>query len=211
MKTLLGCLLGLALLATAAGAPAQPLAGREYRVIDPPHAAASGARIEVIEFFSYGCPVCYAAEPHITRWLMKRGTEVEFRRIPSPLPAAWAPFARIYYALEALDLVNRLHWPIFDNHHFDGRRLNNEKNLIDWLSANEVDALLFKQTLDSAEVSAKVAAARGLLDSYGIEAVPTFIVDGRYFTTARMAGGVAEVMEVVEFLIERAREERSKK
>jgi len=211
MRTLTARILGLALFLAAASALAQPVAGREYKLIDPPQAVPAGERIEVIGFFSYGCPVCYAAEPHLTRWLMKRDADVEFRRIPSPLPAAWAPFARLYYTLEALQLVDRLHWPIFDNHHFDGRRLNNEKNLLEWLSANEIDALLFKRTMDSPAVGEKVAAARRLLDEYNVEGVPTFIVGGRYVTTARMAGGVAEVVEVVDHLVARAREARAKR
>jgi thiol:disulfide interchange protein DsbA len=190
---------------------AQPLAGREYLVLDPPQPAARGERIEVIEFFSYGCPVCYAAEPYITRWHMKRDTEAELKRVPSPLPAAWTPFAYAYYALEATGLLERLHWPVFDNHHFDGRRLNNQKNFLEWLSANGEDALVVKQALDSPEVRAKVEAARALLDAYNIQGVPTFVVDGRYVTTARMAGGVAEVMDVVDHLVDLARAERARK
>jgi protein dithiol oxidoreductase (disulfide-forming) len=212
MKTLLFRTCWLILLAAAsATVQAQPLAGREYVVLDPPQPAAAGERIEVIEFFSYGCPVCYAAEPYITRWHMKREAEVEFRRVPTPLPAAWAPFAYAYYALEATGLLERLHWPVFDNHHFDGRRLNNEKNFLDWLSANETDALIVKQALDSPEVRAKVEAARVLLDTYNIRGVPTFVVDGRYVTTARMAGGVAEVMDIVDHLVGLARAERARK
>jgi len=212
MKTLFSRACSFLLIALASAAvSAQPVAGREYRVIDPPRPLARSERIEVIEFFSYGCPVCYAAEPYLTRWKAKREAEIELKRIPSPLPAAWAPFARLYYALEAIGLLERLHWPVFDNHHFDGRRLNSETNLLEWLGRNDVDVLLVKQAMDSPEVAAKVATARALLDTYDVEGVPTFVIDGRYFTTARLAGGVPEVVEVVDFLVERAREERGRK
>ncbi len=212
MKTLFARACALLLLALASAAvAAQPAAGREYRVIDPPRPLARSERIEVIEFFSYGCPVSYAAEPYLTRLLTKREAEIDLKRIPSPLPAAWASFARLYYALEATGLLERMHWPVFDNHHFDGRRLNNEKNLLAWLGRNDVDVLIFKQAMDSPEVAAKVATARALLDTYEIEGVPTFVIDGRYFTTARLAGGVPEVVEVVDYLVDRAREERGKK
>jgi len=212
MKTLIAKTCWLILLAVASAAvAAQPVAGREYLVLDPPRPVADGERPEVIEFFSYACPVCYAAEPDITRWLMKRDSEIEFKRVPSPLPAAWLPFARAYYALEATGLLERLHWPVFDNHHFDGKRLNNEKNLLDWLSRNGADALLFKKTLDSAEVRVKVDAARAMLDIYNIRGVPTFVIDGRYVTSARLAGGIPEMMDVVEHLVEIARATRTKK
>jgi thiol:disulfide interchange protein DsbA len=212
MKTLFAKAGWLILLAAASAAlQAQPVAGREYLVLDPPRPVASGERIEVIEFFSYACPFCYEAEPHITRWLMKRDSEVELKRVPSALPAAWLPFARAYYALEATGLLPRLHWPVFDNHHFDGKRLNNEKNLIDWLSANGEDAVVFKQAMDSPQVRAKVEAARAMLDTYNIQGVPTFVVGGRYVTSARLAGGIPEMMSVVDYLVDLARAARPKK
>ncbi len=212
MKTLFAKACWLILLAAAGAAVrAQPVAGREYLVLDPPRPVASGARIEVIEFFSYACPFCYEAEPHIMRWLMKREAEVELKRVPSPLPPAWASFARIYYALEATGLQARLHWPVFDNHHFDGKRLNNEKNLLAWLSANGEDTVVFKQAMDSPAVRAKVEAARGMLDTYNIQGVPSFVIDGRYATSSRFAGGIPEMMQVVDYLVTRAREDRSRK
>jgi len=212
MKTLFAKILSLMLLAAASAAlQAQPAAGRDYLVLEPPRPVAGGERVELIEFFSYACPFCYEAEPHITRWLMKRESEVEFKRVPSPLPAAWLPLARAYYALESTGLLPRLHWPVFDNHHFDGRRLNNEKNLIDWLSANGEDAVAFKQALDSPEVRAKLETARAMLDTYNIQGVPTFVVDGRYVTSSRLAGGIPEMMRVVDHLVELARDQRTKK
>jgi thiol:disulfide interchange protein DsbA len=212
MKTLFAKIVWLILLAAASMAlHAQPVAGREYLVLDPPRPVSGGERIEVIEFFSYACPYCYEAEPYITRWLMKRDAEVELKRVPSALPAAWLPLARAYYALETTGLLPRLHWPVFDNHHFDGKRLNNEKNLIDWLNRNGEDTVVFKQALDSPEVRAKVEAARTMLNTYNIQAVPTFVIDGRYVTSSRLAGGIPEMMDVVDHLVALARAARAKK
>jgi thiol:disulfide interchange protein DsbA len=202
-RILLALFLGMAGIALGA----EPVAGREYLVLDPPRPAAGGNRIEVIEFFSYGCPFCYATEPYLTRWLNRHGTDVAMKRVPSVLPPAWAPYARIYYALEAAGLLERLHWPVFDNVHFDGRPLYDEKTLLAWLSRNGVDAVLFRQTMHSPQVEAKLATARTLLDTYDIHGVPTFVVDGRYVTSARLAGGVEHVMPVVDALVERARKE----
>jgi thiol:disulfide interchange protein DsbA len=202
----------LAVAAACGFAQAQvPVAGREYVVLDPPRPAAGAGRIEVIEFFYYGCAVCYEAQPYIARWLAMSGPGVELKRVPAVSAEGWEPFARAFYALEATGLLGRFHWPVYDNHHFDGRKLNEEKHLLEWLAANGADAAKFKQALDSAEVKAKVDAAHRMLDMYGVRGVPTFIIDGRYATSARLAGGVKEMMSVVEYLVGRVREERAKK
>jgi thiol:disulfide interchange protein DsbA len=212
MKQRLARLAWIALLAVAcAGARAEPVAGREYLVFDPPRSVASSQAIEVIEFFYYGCPVCYEAQPQIARWLMKNGPGVALKRVPAVSAEGWEPFARTFYALEATGLLARLHWPLYDNHHFDGRGLHEEKNLLAWLASNGIDAARFKQALDSDEVKAKVAAAQKMLDAYNVRGVPTFVVDGRYATSARLAGGVKEMMAVVEYLVGRAREDRARK
>jgi thiol:disulfide interchange protein DsbA len=197
----------LALCAAAQAAP--PVAGRDYQLLEPPRAAAR-ERIEVIEFFWYGCPVCYEAEPHLARWLQAT-PDVRLQRVPAVSDEGWEAFARAYYALEALGALERLHWPLYDNHHFDNRRLDEEPNLLAWVAANGVDAARFKETLHAVETRQKVEYARRQLGAYGVRGVPTFVVDGRYLTSARMAGGVTQVMEVLEFLAARVRTERARK
>ncbi|MGE3679724.1 MAG: thiol:disulfide interchange protein DsbA/DsbL [Burkholderiales bacterium] len=192
------------------GALAQkvPVLGREYQLLEPPRPVATGSRIEVIEFFYYGCPICYEAQPHISRWLMKTGPAVTLRRVPAVSSEGWEPFAKTYYALETTGLLGRLHWPVYDNHHFDGKRLNEVKNLLAWLGQNGVDATKFAEVLNSQETAAKVAAAQKMLDAYKVRGVPSFVIDGKYVTSARMANGVKEMMEVVEYLVQRAAAER---
>ncbi|MGE0876999.1 MAG: thiol:disulfide interchange protein DsbA/DsbL [Burkholderiales bacterium] len=192
------------------GALAQkvPVLGREYQLLEPPRPVATGSRIEVIEFFYYGCPICYEAQPHISRWLLKTGPAVTLRRVPAVSTEGWEPFAKTYYALEATGLLGRLHWPVYDNHHFDGKRLNEVKNLLEWLGQNGVDAAKFAEVLNSEETSAKVAVAQKMLDAYKVRGVPSFVIDGKYVTSARMANGVKEMMEVVEYLVQRAAAER---
>jgi len=202
----------LALLALAlASARAQNVSERQYFELSPRQPVASGERVEVIEFFYYGCPVCYEAQPQIARWLAKAGANIEYKRVPAVSAEGWDSFARTYYALEATGLLARLHWPLYDNHHFDGRQLNEEKNLLAWLRSNGVDAERFKQVRDSAEISARVDAAQKMLDPYQVRGVPTFVIDGRYVTSARLAGGVDEMVVVIDALVDRARQERRKK
>ena len=203
-------LLLLAGFAALAQSPKVPLQGRKFQLLEPPRPVATGERIEVVEFFYYGCAICYESQPHIVRWLLKTGPAVTLRRVPAVSSEGWEPFARTFYALEAVGQLNRLHWPVFDNHHFDGKRLNEEKNLVDWLGQNGVDTVKFREALNSAETKAKVAAAQKMLETYNVRGVPTFVVDGKYVTSARMANGVKEVMEVVEYLVQRSATERKK-
>jgi protein dithiol oxidoreductase (disulfide-forming) len=194
-----------ALLAFSASAQVEP--AREFQRLDPPREAAQG-RIEVTEFFYYGCPVCYETEPLLSRWLGTAPDYVTIRRVPALSSEAWEPFAKLYYALEALGQVERLHWPVYDAFHFEDQRLNDEKVMVDWVVRNGVEREKFIQAYSSQQVADKVAQARELLKSYGVRAVPTFIVDGKFLTSARLAGGTEQVVQVLDRLVRRAREER---
>ncbi len=201
------------LAAASIGACAQsaPVAGRDYVVLEPPRPAAPGAAVEVIEFFYYGCPICYEAQPYVQRWLERAGGGVSLRRVPAATFESAEKFALTYYALEATGNIPQLHWPVYDNHHFDDRRLGDEKNLLDWLARNGVDAERFREVRNSAGNRARLAESRRIFVDYNIRGVPSFAVDGRYVTSARLAGGVKEMMEVVAYLVDRARDERARK
>ena len=199
------------LLVVAATAPrAQDVTGQHYAEIVPPRPVATGERIEVLEFFYYGCPVCYEAQPHIARWLAKAGNDVSLRRVPAVTVDGWEAFARSYYALEALGLLERLHWAVYDSHHFDGKRLDEEAPMIDWVAAHGGDGSRFAGLRNSREIKARVDQARQMLELYGVRGVPSLVIDGKYLASARLAGGVREMMMVVDQLVARAREERRK-
>jgi len=195
-----------ALLAGAASGQIQ--LGREFQRVEPPHPTTAGNRVEVIEFFYYGCPVCYETEPFLSRWLGTAPEYVAIRRVPALSTEAWEPFAKLFYTLETLGLVERLHWPVYDQFHFEDVKLNDEKIMVGWAARNGIDRRKFAETYGSPGVAAKVAQARELLKSYDVRGVPTFIVDGRFLTSARLAGGTQQVIQVVDHLVKLAREER---
>jgi len=203
-------LLGLALAAVCVAAPAQPISPKDFQVLEPPRPVSSGERIEVLEFFYYGCPVCYEAQPHIARWLAKSGPGVAIQRVPAAFTESSESFARTFYTLGAMNQLARLHWPLYDNHHFDGKELDQEKNVVAWVSSNGVDAARFAELWHSDRVKAQVDAAKKALDAYGVKGVPTFVVDGKYLTSARLAGSVPRMLETVQYLVERAAGERKK-
>ena len=208
MKCLVRWLLvpAFALLASSTSAQIEP--AREFVRLDPPHAAAADGRVEVIEFFYYGCPVCYETEPFLSRWLGTAPDYVTLRRVPALSSEAWEPFAKLFYTLEGLGQIERLHWPVYDNVHFEDVKLNDEKVMADWAARNGIEREKFVQTYGSKSVADKVAQARGLLKSYDVRAVPTFIVDGKFLTSARLAGGTQQVVPVLDRLVRLAREER---
>jgi thiol:disulfide interchange protein DsbA len=210
VRALLGIVFGIAAAALCAAAQAQPVSGRDYQELSPRHPVSTGERVEVIEFFYYGCPVCYEAQPHIAKWLTRAGPGVAIVRVPAVFTESSESFARTFYALGAMNQIARLHWPIYDNHHFDGKQLNEEKNVVDWVAGNGIDRARFTELWKSDAVKAQIEAAKKALDSYEVKGVPSFVIDGKYLTSAKMAGGVREMVRVVEYLVERAATERKK-
>lgn len=204
--------LGALVLALAtAGAFGQAALRSEVVRLDPPRPVATGERIEVIEFFYYGCPICYELEPHMTRWLATQAPAyIALRRIPALSSEGWETFAKLYFTLEAIGEVNRLHWPVYDNFHFDGKLLNEEKVMLEWIGHNGIDAKKFAEIYGSQEIQARLAQSRELMKTYDVRGVPTIIVDGKYLSSARLAGGTRALMQIVDELVRRARSERPK-
>ena len=192
----------------AGAASAQIQLGREFQRIEPQRTVAPDGRIEVIEFFYYGCPVCYETQPFLSRWLGTAPEHVAIRRVPALSSEAWEPFAKLFYALETLGQVGRLHWAVYDHFHFENVRLDDEKIMADWVARNGIERQKFVEVYGSSEVAAKVVQARKLVKAYDVRAVPTFIVDDKFLTSARLAGGTEQVIQVVDHLVRLAREER---
>ena len=197
----------------AAGSFAQvqpaPILNRDYVRIAPPLPAARGDRIEVIEFFYYGCPICYELEPMFSRWSANAPGDVVVRRVPALISANWENFARLYYALEALGEVTRLNWLVYEAIHFDEVSLNEEPVMLKWLSGKGIDAEKFLEIYRSPAVAAKLAEARELIRRYGVKGVPSIAVDSKFLTSARTAGGTPQLMPLVDRLIELARKDRA--
>lgn len=187
-----------------------PQLSRDYVRLDPPRPVASGDKIEVIEFFYYGCPVCYELEPALARWHFNLPGTVALRRVPALSSDNWDHFAKLFYALEAVGQLGRLHWPVYDQFHFDGIKLNEEATMLNWVSKNGVDREKFISAYRSPEVQAKLVAARQMILTYDIKGVPSIVVDGKFVTSASMTGSTRQLMQVLGQLVELARKERAK-
>ncbi|HMM53900.1 MAG TPA: thiol:disulfide interchange protein DsbA/DsbL [Candidatus Desulfobacillus sp.] len=202
-------LIGLSLALVAGGALAQ---GRPaYKLLAKPQPVETGQRIEVIEFFWYGCPHCFDLEPFLRKWTASLPKDVEFRRIPAVPTERWMPNARTFYTLEALGLLDKLHGEVFDAIHIDRVNLNDEKTQLDWMAKMGVDRARFAEAWKSFSVQSKTKRAVQLTQAYDITGVPTLVVDGKYVTSVSMTGSPEGLMQTLDELVARARAERSKK
>jgi thiol:disulfide interchange protein DsbA len=165
-----------------------PVEGTDYIVLNPPQATETPGKIEVIEFFWYRCPHCYALEPDLESWVKRLPKDVQFRRIPGILNDEWAIDARIFYTLEALGEVDRLHRALFDAIHQEGGvRLSGNgyaKWVADWLAKHKVDMAKYDAAFHSFTVETKLRRAMQLARSYRLDGVPTLVVQGKYSVIA---------------------------
>jgi thiol:disulfide interchange protein DsbA len=162
-----------------------PLAARAQRdapyvELNPPRQVESANRIEVLEFFWYGCIHCYNLEPKIETWLKKLPQDVEFRRVPAVFNDRWAHDAAIFYAFEAMGLLDKLHRPFFDAIHRDRLRSDNWQALSAWLQQQGVEPKKFEATVKSFGVQSKTKRAVRLTTDNKIDGTPAMAVHGRY-------------------------------
>ena len=185
--------------------------GSVHTELGTPLNTGSGQKIEVLEFFWYGCPHCYALEPQIQEWLGKLPADVEFKRIPAPSNEVWKVAARSFYALEALGLQPKLHKAFFDAVQVERLRPTNTQQLDDWLSRQGVDVARFHAAENSFTVESKLKRAGQLFDQSQATGVPTIVVDGRYVIEMAKAQTPEKMMAAVDVAIDLARKNRAAK
>ncbi len=200
--------LAASLLALALGAAAQ--APQPYQVLNPPQPTEAGGKIEVIEFFWYGCPHCYTLEPEVNKWLKTMPKDVVFKRIPAFPNDNWGQAAQIYYTLEAMGLLEQNHQKVFDAFHKENKNLANRRIREEWLKANGIDVAKYNEMEKSFSVSSKLQRAKQLTANYRVDGVPRIYVNGKYFTAAEFAGSNERIFAVVEQLVAMARKEQQK-
>ena len=205
MKRFFAALLAALLLPTLTLAADAFEEGTHYQAVSPAVPVAEPGKIEVVELFWYGCPHCFHMEPLVAEWLKAKHEGMVFRRIPAIFAQQWVPHARAFYAVEALDQMERFHRPLFDAMHQDKRMIMNQDSLTDFAREMGIDAGQFRQAYDGPSVDAKVKKAMLLTRDYGIDGVPSFIVNGKYRVTASMAGSQEGILKVVDFLIQKER------
>jgi thiol:disulfide interchange protein DsbA len=194
------------------GAWAQDMVeGRNYAKLKNPQPVETGKNIEVIEFFSYGCPHCGELEPNLQAWLKNKPADVQLRRVPVVFQPKWESLARAYYTLEAMGEETKLSQDIFNAIHVKGNQLWNDKEFFEWAAAKGLDRKKVEDLYGSFTVVGKVNRAKQQAQVYQIQSVPTLIIDGKFTTgPERMPNGHAGVPAAIDALVLKARAERPK-
>ncbi len=194
-----------ALLAPAFSAAAEYEAGTHYDLISPAIRTAEPDKIEVVEFFWYGCGHCYTFEPLISKWKETLPEDVDFRGSPAIWNKPMELHARAFYAAEALGVLDELHLPLFQAMNVDRKRLGSEKEIADLFAAHGVDRADFDKAFNSFGVSSQINQANARARSAKITGTPEMMVNGKYRISTRKAGSQAGMLEIAEYLIEQER------
>ncbi len=197
---------GIAMQANASGIDE----GIEYQLVTPPVRTTSENKIEVVEMFWYGCPHCYKFEKPFNAWKKKQSSNVEVIRIPAVFGnrRSWELHARAYYAAELLGVLDKIHTPLFTAIHQQKQKLLTKEALADFFEKQGVNKSEFLDTLYSFGVNMKLNRAIDLTKRYGIDGVPTIIINGRYRTHASLTNGQAGMLKVMDFLINKESQAR---
>ena len=199
----------LALLAAClAAGPALAQPQFAYTELKPPQPVETQGKIEVVEFFWYGCPHCYNLEPLIESWLKKLPPDAQFRRVPAVLSERWGRDAAIFYTFEALGVLDKLHRPFFDAIHRDHLRTDSPQALNEWLEKNGIEPRRFNDTMQSFGVQSKLRRATQLTLSYRIDGTPAMAVHGRYTVSADQGRSQKGMLDTVDYLVDMVRKKK---
>lgn len=196
-------------LALAAGCatrdPSQPPEeGFEYRAAGPWPTESRG-KLEVAEFFWYGCAFCNAFEPVFKEWIKRQPPDVAVRKVHPVMSRNWEPHSRLYYSLEAMGKVDELNERVFLAMHSGGMSMERRDEIANWAAGEGLDRARFLQVYDSGEVRAKMDKATAMAKAFKLDGVPALAVNGKWFTAPHMTGTRENALRVVEFLLARER------
>jgi len=187
----------------AMAAHAQAPASNQHVVIEPAQPSDTPNKIEVLEFFAYTCPHCYAIEPLIEKWTPTLPENVVFRPVPVAFNASMADLQKLYYSLESLGRLD-LHPAVFKAIHDQRQRIYNAKAISDWVAGQGVDRAKFDGVFNSFGITTKVMRANELAKNYKIEGTPSLAIAGKYVTSPTLTQSyeatIAEAQRLVELV-----------
>lgn len=192
--------------AGSAAAQGGPVEGRHYtKLAQPAPVSVPAGKVEVIEFFSYGCPHCYSLEPTLEDWAKRLPADVVFKRVPVGFNALYENYQKIFFALEAMGQVENMHRKVFNAIHQQRQRLDKEADIAAFMTANGIDGAKFIELYKSFGVQTKARQAQQLGNAYKIDGVPAMGVQGRYTTSGAQAGSNERALAVTDALVQISR------
>jgi thiol:disulfide interchange protein DsbA len=174
-----------------------------YETLTPVQPTRNSGKIEIIEFFWYGCPHCYSFEPLLEEWVKKLPKNVEFIRQPAVFSDLWGKHAKAYFTAEALGVVDKIHADFFDALQNKKQNLETEDQLAKFFVAHGVNETEFHNAYNSFLVDAKTRQASTMAGRYGVTGVPAMIINGKYRTNGPLAGSHEKMIEVMNQLIQK--------
>lgn len=196
-----------ALLSPLAHAQAKkPVAGKDFHILDAkaPVEAPAG-KIEVVEFFWYSCPHCNIFEPALANWVKALPKDMAFKRSHVAFNDGFVPQQRLFLALEAMGMLEKLHVKVFNAIHSEKVNLAKGDAITDWVVKQGVDKAKFLEQYNSFSVSTKATRSTQLQNAYRVECVPALGIAGRFYTDGSMAGSMERALQVAEYLIAEVR------
>jgi len=175
-----------------------PILDKEYKLITPAQKP-QGGKIEVIEFFSYACPHCAQFEAPLRAWLKTKPKDVEFRAVPVIFRSSWEPLAKLYFTLETMGQIDRLHAKVFHAMHGEGIDLSDESKLNQWVAKQGVDMEKFKQVYNSFGIDSKMESYKRMARDHKVQFTPVIAINGKYITGPSMAMGPDQQVNMPRF------------
>ena len=175
--------------------------GVDYQLIEPAVPTSDPAKVVVTEIFWYGCPHCFRFEPFVEKWAESIPDGVVFEQVPSAINAAWTVHARAYYAFKMMGVQEQLHKKLFNAIHVQRQRLNNLDSIARFVAEQGLDEKEFRKQYASFPVETLIRKGKQKELHYGLEGVPTVIVNGKYRTSGVMAGNFSRLLQIIDFLV----------
>lgn len=179
-------------------------AGRDYQLLNPPQPPGTN-KIEVLEFFFYGCSHCYDLHPRLSKWEKTMPKDVELTLVPTIFRDSWEPMAQTYYALESMGLQDKMHDPLYRAWHVDKIDINDAAKVTEFVAKHGVDRAKFSSAYNSFSMQSRVTRAKQMIRTYGISGTPTLVVDGKYLISGLQAPEAIRVLNEVIVMARKAR------
>ena len=202
----LGLAVGAMSAVTAAHAsPAAPVAGTDYTVLQSPQPVDPAGKIEVTEFFWYGCPHCNEFDPYLEAWVKKQGPDVVFKRVPVAFRDDFIPHSKMYHALDALGLADKLTPVVFNEIHVKKNYLLTPEAQATFLATQGVDKKKYMDAYNSFSTQSDLKRDTKLMADYKIDGVPTLAVQGKYETGPAATNSLPGTIQVLDYLVAQVR------
>ena len=184
-------------------------ASKDYLPLDKPAPVeAPTGKIEVVEFFWYNCPHCNAFEPALEAWIKRAPRDISVKRVPVAFSSAFQGQQQLFYTIEAMGLIDKLHAKVFQAIHVERKRLEKADVIAEWVATQGVDKAKFLEQFNSFSVASKVKRADQLIAAYKVEGVPALGVAGRFYTDATLTRNMDRSLQVVDYLVGEVRKGR---